>query len=121
MTALRGSASFATVETDMAAKSNAIVARWWEGPTTIPGGTAASAIYPSVRDVAELVFSTPVGTTVTVTLPAPLSSIFQADQETVDPVAIATLIADCLAVLTDGSGVAVTAYIGGIRRPAGKM
>jgi hypothetical protein len=121
LTTLRGSASLATVEGDLLAKSNAAIARWWEGASTIPGGAATAAIYPSTKDAAELVFSTPTGTTVTVTLPAPIASIFLADGETVDPVAIATLITDCLAVLTDGSGTAVTAYVGGIRRPAGRF
>lgn len=113
----RGSASLFALQADMVAKSNAAVASFYEGTETIAvTPTATAAVYQNVSDTAQLFFQTAGGDIVTLVLPAPISAIFLPDGRTVDPSAIAAIIADAIAVLTDPSGNPVVAYIGGTRR-----
>lgn len=120
-TIVRGNAGLAAVALALAGKSNADFQRDWEGATIVNAAPAPiNALYTSVNDYAALVFTTAAGTLVYVTLPAPQSAVFQADQETVNPVAIATVIAAVVGTVLDGSGNVVTAFVGGYRRSSGR-
>jgi biotin carboxyl carrier protein len=110
------SAGAVAVVAAIAALSNAAVQETWEGPLTAvaaPTPTAADKI--SVRDSAELVYSTAAGSLVKVSIPAPQAAIFMADGETVNPAAVAALTALVLANVVTPAGVAVTAYVAGTR------
>lgn len=118
LTLANGSASLTTLIGDIKAQSNADVLNDVENTLFVNGAPAPGvATYQSVRDSAKLVFTTAAGNVVTLTVPAPKSSFFLADQETVDPTAAATIIAAALLVLTDEAGNAVTAFQGGFRQP----
>lgn len=120
-TIVRGNAPLAAVALALAGKSNADFQRDWEGPTVVNAAPLPiNATYTSVNDYATLVFTTAAGNLVYITLPAPQSSIFMADQETVDPVAIATIIAAVVGTVLDGTGTVVTAFVGGYRRSSGR-
>lgn len=120
-TIVRGNATLAAVLLALAAKSNGDFQRDWEGATIVnPAPAPVNATYNSVNDYAQLVFATGAGNLVYVTLPCPVSSIFMADQETVDPVAIATIIAAVTGTVIDGSGSPVASFIGGYRRSSGR-
>lgn len=115
LTTPRANASLSTIQTAMLAKSNASVLYEWEGAQSASTGTAAASTYQNVQDAAVLVFQAPSCAQVKLLLPAPKSSIFFADQETVDPAQVATLIGDCLGVLCTLAGEAVSEYIAGYR------
>lgn len=119
-TILRGNASLATVESDLLALSNADTQRSWEGPTAVnPAPAPVAATYQNVADYAVLVYTD--GTDlVYITLVAPQASIFLADGETVDPTAIAVLTGHVVGTVLTGSGSAVTSFVGGFRRRAGR-
>lgn len=78
-----------------------------------PAPTAA--IYAGVTDRAELLFSTAAGGYYKVQVPAPVASLFLADQETVDPTAAATIITEAIASVVTPDGTALTAYVAGTR------
>lgn len=71
--------------------------------------------YISVQDAATLVFATAAGTTVSITIPAPQTSIFMADQETVDPSSVAGVVAACIGLLCDSAGNVVASFLAGYR------
>lgn len=120
-TYVRTSAGSAAIIAGLVALSYADVQRSWEGDVVVNGSPAPSTgDYQNVADYAVLVYSTGSGTLVYLTLIAPQSSIFMADQETVDPAALAALNADVIGSLEDGSGNIVTAYVGGFRRRSGR-
>jgi len=77
-----------------------------------PGGT-----YRSVTDEADLWYADASGQLVQVTLPAPDSSIFLSDQETVDPAnaGIVTLNGQVIGLVLTAAGGVVTNFVGGIR------
>lgn len=115
LTTPQANGSLSSIVTEMLAVSNATVAYYWEGARTVPGGTPTASTYLSTRDAAILVFNDAACNEVRLTLPAPDSSIFMADEQTVDPTAVSSLIAACLGVLQTGAGGVVTAYIAGYR------
>ncbi len=119
LTTPQANAALTTIQADILAVSNAKVAYYWEGARTNVGGSPASAQYVSVTDAAVLVFNDAACNEVRLTVPAPLASIFMADEQTVDPTAVSTLIAACLGVLQTGAGGVVTAYIAGYRTRSG--
>jgi hypothetical protein len=97
--------------------SNGDWLEYWTGNQTTQAPTTTAAVYQTIYDVAQLTFTTAAGSLVTYNVYAPVSSLFLADQETVDPVAAAALITAALATLEDSAGNAVSAYISGIRIP----
>jgi hypothetical protein len=109
-------ATLSTVEADIAALSNAVVLRSWEGAENVPGGTATAAVFQSVADWAQLLYAASDGTEVYVTIPAPKSTIFLSDQETVDVAALTSLNADVASVVVTASGLHAATYLGGVRR-----
>jgi len=111
----------ADITDDLKALSSADVLRSWEGDVVenaTPSPTTGT--YQAVSDYAVLTFITTANTLVYLTLVAPLDTIFLSDQETVDSTAIAVLIADCIGNLQDQAGNAVSGYVSGIRRKAGR-
>lgn len=110
--------SLATLFASILAQSNADVLNDVESGLSVNGTPApTAATYPSVRDSAKLLFVTGAGNAVSLTVPAPVASLFLADGQTVDPAAAATIITDALAALTDEAGNAVVAFQGGFRQP----
>jgi len=99
---------------DIANLSNAGQLSFWHGdltvfdPATIPGGD-----YQLVQTYALLIFVDAAGNETTVKIPAPLTSIFNADGRTVNPVAIATLIGDVVGHVVTPAGNLVTAFKAG--------
>lgn len=116
-TQINGSGSLASLQASLLLVSNADYVREFEGTNT-PNGSPSptAATYESVTDQAALWFTTAAGVIVQVTLPAPHSTIFMADQMTVNPAAITAQITAALAVVTDTSGNAVTAFVAGLRQ-----
>jgi len=120
-TIVRGNASLASVEAALLAVSNADTQRCWEGPTQVnPAPSPVAADYQNVADYAVLVYQDASGDLVYITVPAPQSTIFMADGETVDPPAIAGVSAAVIGTVFTAGGSLVTAYVGGFRRRSGK-
>lgn len=74
-----------------------------------------TAVYRSVLDQAELLFTCADGTTASFRIPAPLSGMFLADNLTVDPSAIPLLRAAAIGLLCSATGSPATAYQSGYR------
>jgi len=112
-----GNATLAGIQTALLAKSNADVSSEFEGALTVNTTPApVAATFQSVKDAAFLTFTTTTTSLLTVTLPAPVSSIFFADNETVDPTQIAAIIAAVVGTAQTLGGATATAYLAGIRR-----
>lgn len=105
----------ATIMAKLQLHSNADVQSWFEGPDNILTPAPVAADFPDVVDLARLTFTDAFGSLVNLALPAPQSSIFLADSVTVDPSAIADVIAACIGHLCSSGGATVTAYVGGLR------
>jgi len=79
----------------------------------------ANALYPSARQLAVLTFEDAVGGQCSLTIPAPIASIFEADGVTVDPtnVQVALLILNAITggALLTAAGNPVVAYLSGTR------
>jgi hypothetical protein len=115
-TELYGLASLAGVQAALAAASNAGELQHWEGDlvASVPAPSAAS--FPSVQDLAILLYADGAGVQVQVRIPAPHASIFMSDGETVDPGAIGAISAAVIGHVLTTSGVAVTTFVGGFRQ-----
>jgi len=116
LTLVNGTSPLSGVQSALLAKSNADVLNAVENTISLftpapPGGT-----YRTVGDAAILTFQDAGGNLVDITLPAPDSSIFLADQETVDGSQIAAIIAAVVGTVDTASGGVVTAFVGGTRR-----
>lgn len=118
LTLLNSSAGASAVEAAILAQSNADVLNSADSTLTVNGSPSpVAATYQRVADSAGLLFQDAMGEQVIVQLPAPKAAIFLADQVTVDPTAIAVLIAAVVGTVLTGSGNPVTSYVGGTRRP----
>lgn len=95
--------------------SGASVQQWFEGPPTFPGVTPPGGPLPDVVDLARLTFTDAGGSLVNLSLPAPNVAIFETDTVTVNPSAIADIIAACVGTLISAAGNPVTAYVAGLR------
>jgi hypothetical protein len=96
--------------------SNADWITWWGSAATTQTPAPVAATYRRVADVAALVFQDAGGNLTTVIIPAPKSTLFMADQETVDPADPTGAIANFAAILTTGSGAAAPTFVAGYRR-----
>lgn len=101
--------------TEVQGVSNAVFRQNWEGPLAVFSAPPIAAQYQSVTDWAILSFLTSAGNLLTITVPAPIAGLFKADQETVDPVPAAALIAQVIADVVDINGNPVVGYVGGVR------
>lgn len=105
----------APILAELEAFTNAGLVEWWEGVPTVPGQAGLNNTYPSVRDYVRLQFTTASEEIATLTLVAPVDSIFLPDHYTVDSSAIGSLITACIGNLQAASGEVVTAFLGGER------
>jgi hypothetical protein len=82
---------------------------------TIGASAPVGGQYHLTQDVALLNFATIPGTSIQVTIPAPVAAVFGANSTVVDPTnpLVAAVIAAAIGVLTDAAGNPVTAYVGG--------
>jgi len=104
------------IETALQAHSNGAILTCSEGVLDVYSTTPVNASYPLIETSALLVFADALGSVGTLTLPAPQSSIFMADNETVDPSTISDIITAAIGTLLAGSGNPVTVYIKGYLR-----
>lgn len=102
----------------VSAVSNARVLYAARGPILTPGAAPANAQWPSVLDTAELAFGSTVGSLQDAKLwiPAPKSTIFFADGETVQASQVSGVTDACVDKLRNAAGLAVIGYLGGYRR-----
>lgn len=110
---LTSQSSTAAVVSALEAYSNATALSFAEGPLVNPGASPSTGAYLSARQVAYLRFTDGAGHVAVVALPSPKSNIFMSDGVTVDPTAIAPLIAACIGVIQTGAGTLVTAFQSG--------
>lgn len=116
LTLLRSVNSAAPVANALAAKSNAFRQFSWESAETVGAGPPVAAKYESVGDTADLLYACADNTRLRVRLVAPVSSIFLADGETVDPVQIAAITTAVTANLVGASGSLAASFLGGHRQ-----
>src|SRR5579872_3622825 len=103
-----------SIQAVLLAVSDADYADWWESALTINAAPSpVNAQYNSVKDYAVLYFATAGTSLISITLPAPQVSIFFADQETVNPAAIASLISAVVGTAVDSGGNVATAFVAG--------
>lgn len=107
-----------SILTDILALSNAGTQYNFDGLIDPAMGTPVAAQYQPAQLYANLQFSTATGSILQLQIIAPQVAIFLADGVTVDPAAIATLIAHCIGNLSDGAGNVATAYLGGSLAPS---
>lgn len=113
---LIGGPTLASVQADVAALSNADWMRYWQGTENTQTPAPPGGQYIAVGDYAELLFSAADGSQLYVTIPAPVSTLFLADGETVDITQITTLISDVTGCLVTATGSHPTTFVGGVRR-----
>lgn len=114
-TLLTTAAGATAVMNEIQGVTNAVFQQNWEGPLATFSAPPIAAQFQSVRDWAILTFATSVGGLLTITVPAPIAAMFKADLETVDPAAIAALIAQVISDVVDINGNPVVSYVGGVR------
>lgn len=102
-----------TVLTQLQALSNAAVLRNFDANLDPGIGSTTHAVYQGVAQVASILFTTAGGNIIELLLPAPQLTAMLADQTTLDPTALAALIAACTGNLSDVSGDLATAFLGG--------
>jgi hypothetical protein len=95
--------------------SNAGIAIVTHGTPAFPAGASVDAQYPSVLDTAVLNFRSSAPATAILTIPAPVSALFLADNETVDSTDPLGIIAAAKTCLSDIFGNLVTTYVSGVR------
>jgi hypothetical protein len=95
--------------------SDAHVQDWFEGPLHRLRLGILTFPYNAVEDIAVLTFSDNARNKTKLILPAPVLSMFLPDGKTVDPAAVATLVADCLGNLMTQANTVVTRFVGGAR------
>lgn len=116
ITLVRTNAGATALQAAMLAVSNADYLQWWESAITANGAPApVAATYQSVTDRAVLTFVCADNTQAVLQVIAPQSAIFMADQQTVNPVAIAALIAAAIGSLVSTTGSLATTYVAGTR------
>lgn len=113
---LTGGPTLAAVQADVAFLSNADWMTNWQGTENTQTPAPPGAQYVAVGDYAELVFTAADGSSLYLTIPAPISTLFLADGETVDITQITTLISDVTGCLVTRTGLHPINYVGGVRR-----
>lgn len=107
----------AAVTAALQAASHAGLWYWRVCPISVPNTTPTTGDYPSVLDYAQLIYRTAAKTTIRITIPAPLTSIFLAGNEKVNPAnaLIVALTASLVGNATDSNGNAIVAFVSGKR------
>ncbi len=120
-TQVLGNATLATVDTAIHTLTNADDVLESEAQLFANmAPTPVNALYNAVQDEADLWFLTTASTIVQITVVAPISSLFMADQETVDPTSVAGLLATAIGLVVDPAGNAVVSFVGGRRSRQGR-
>lgn len=109
------SASLNNIMSALLALSSAAPIEWFEGLDHLTGIAPPGGTYPDVSDLARLTYSDTAGNLANLSLPAPSSTIFLADQRTVDPTAIAVLNSVVIGHLCTSVGSTVTSFVSGLR------
>lgn len=86
-----------------------------EGTPAFPNNPGVNAQYPSAFDTAVCQFKTGPGSTVVVTIPAPVLALFTSDAQTVDPSDPTGVLAAAIAALSDTLGNDVVSFHQGVR------
>lgn len=94
--------------------SSAVVNENWGGAVGCNPNLPTTTDYTTVRITAVLIFADATGSTAKLYVPAPNTSIFLADGDTVDPTAIPDIISAAIGTLLSGAGNPVTTFVGGI-------
>jgi hypothetical protein len=103
-----------TIQAKLLLHSNGDVLNWFEGPPhPNPTPSTSGAVYVTVSDTARLLFLDSGGSLVTLNLPAPQASVFLADGVTVDPSAIADIIAAFIADGRSALGNPIASFVAG--------
>lgn len=96
--------------------SNATPLQWWEGTLNVITPVTATGYYQSVTDEARITCWDDYGNVTRLTLPAPLASIFYADQHTID-MSSGLMVALAAAILSElvspASGLPITHVVNG--------
>lgn len=101
------------IETALQGHSQAGIIECWEGLDEFLSTAPGTGQYVTVRVTAVLEFTDGMGSSGKLFIPAPDSSIFIAGGDTVDPTAVADVIAAAVGNLICGSGNVATAFTGG--------
>lgn len=101
------------IQTQLQVYSNAVIMSDWEGDLINNAVTPSTSDYLTVKQVAYLTFTDGAGHNAVLPLPAPNTSIFNADGITVSALAIGPLIAACVGSLRTAAGSTVTAFVSG--------
>lgn len=116
LTHYTGNGPLAGVMAQVASFSNADYLNLVEATLVANGAPAPnSATFVSALDQARLVFGCADGTAASLVIPAPAALMFLADDETVNPVAILTLIAAATGVVVSATGSPVVSFRSGTR------
>lgn len=105
--------SGATVVADIQSASNAGLAQHSSGQVTFDSNAPVDQQYPTMVQIAQLLFRCADGTVVPLVIPAPQDTVFLSDGFRVDPTAVSTLIADVISHVTNQLGSPVTTYLQG--------
>lgn len=98
------------------AMANAQIQQWTQGPTTFTPAAALDALYPLATVLAQVAYNCADGTRILVSVPAPLSEVFTADQRLVNPLdaKVAALTAALTGVAANNLGSLVTGFNSGV-------
>jgi len=110
---VRTSTGVGAIEDALQEYSNAGLTECWEGLDELILTSPSTDAYPTLRVVAKCTFQSATGSTASVYIPAPQTSIFLSDGDTVDPSAIPDLITACVGNLLCGDGTTATMFVGG--------
>lgn len=102
------------IQSALKGHSNADVLNWFEGAQHLNTTPVTSlTTYFTVSDLARLLFLDTAGSIVTLNLPAPQLSVFEADQVTVKASAIADIIAAFIASGRSAADLPITSFVAG--------
>lgn len=129
-TDVTGNTRLTTINTDgtdvpllaaLGAVSNGGIVTTWQGPiVTLTPGTL-SGTYQDVRDSALLLFQDTAGDYVKIYLPSPKLLTFLPDGVTVDPVAVAAIVAAMVANGRSAANLPIASYVGGVYQRNAKI
>lgn len=123
ITKIQSQSGASSVVGDLQALSNAGVQNYWESEVTVANLTPSTGLFQSGADRAAMVFLCSDTTNYTIIVPAPKSSIFDSDGESVDLTNV-DVAAFALAAITcpicNESGSPVTVLLAGYRLPRAK-
>lgn len=113
-TLVRADPNAGSIQSALLGHSIGDILNWWEGPPNINSTPApGTSTYAPIGDHARLLFLDSASSLVTLTLPAPNLNVFFADGVTVDPSAIADVIAAFVANGKSATGNSIASFVAG--------